>query len=423
MNGRYYVRPKGHKKHDESGESRFVWPLDPGDSKTVHSDVGWNLAPIPGATPAVLDLVHLAAGAYMADRSTPRGQRFSRQIALRIAFHATDLWTDDLLADTQDLLGWLTGDEWTLTAAPTPGVDIPDTLQATASTEPVSLLSGGLDSYLGAIRLLEQDTHPLFVGHKDLSTAIRAAQRRINTWLAQSYAPTPSYTRIGLTQAIKRREPSSRSRSLLFLSLGVAVAASNRSDTLIVPENGYTGINLPLRPNRGGALSTRSTHPETFRRVNNLLSALDIGVSIINPFEWMTKGEAMSEIRDLDPPDGWIDAAAATLSCGKLGGNWFSGSPNLNCGLCVPCLVRRATFIAADIPDGTEYLHEALTGAHLDDLINARRGDIEAVKYAVEAGVDPDAIDSGTWPLDYDLDRAEDLVQRGLSELGLLNLP
>jgi hypothetical protein len=153
------------------------------------------------------------------------------------------------------------------------------------------------------------------------------------------------------------------------------------------------------------------------------LSALDIDISITNPFEWMTKGEAMSHINSLNPPNGWLDIAAATLSCGKLGGNWFSGSPNLNCGLCVPCLVRRGTFLAADIPDGTEYLHGTLTGAHLDDLISARRGDIEAVKYAVEAGVDPDAIAPGTWPLAYDLDQAEDLVQRGINELGLLELP
>jgi 7-cyano-7-deazaguanine synthase in queuosine biosynthesis len=423
MSARYYVRPKGYKAHDESGESRFVWPLDAGDSKTVRTDIGWTLAPIPGAIPAVLDLVHLAAGAYMADRSTRRGQRFSREISLRVAFYASELWTVDLLAQTQDLLGWLTGDEWTLSVAPAPGIEIPEALGASRSTEPVSLLSGGLDSYLGAIQLLEQGTHPLFVGHKDLSTAIRSAQQRVSTWLGQSYAPTPSYTRIGLTQAIRRKEPSSRSRSLLFLSLGVAVATSNNSGTLVVPENGYTGINLPLRPNRGGALSTRSTHPETFRRVSNLLSALDIDISITNPFEWMTKGEAMSYINSLNPPSGWLDIAAATLSCGKLGGNWFSGSPNLNCGLCVPCLVRRATFLAADIPDGTEYLHEALTGAHLDDLISARRGDIEAVKYAVEAGVDPDAIDAGTWPLDYDLDQAEDLDQRGINELGLLELP
>jgi len=209
----------------------------------------------------------------------------------------------------------------------------------------------------------------------------------------------------------------------MFLSLGIAVASSIGTKSLIVPENGYTGINLPLRPNRGGALSTRSTHPETFRRVAEILARLNINVTISNPFEWMTKGEAMASVHELRPPTGWKGAAAATLSCSKLGGNWFAGSPNLNCGLCVPCMVRRATFIKAKVADDTQYLFQAISGTHLSDLINARRGDIEAVRYAIEAGVDVDAIDSGTWPADYDLDRVESLVQRGLDELALLELP
>ena len=86
-------------------------------------------------------------------------------------------------------------------------------------------------------------------------------------------------------------------------------------------------------------------------------------------------------------------------------------------------MVRRAAFLAANVPDQTDYLCNTLTGINLQDLIDARRGDIEAVRYAVEAGVDSSAIDAGTWPLDYDLDRTEHLVQRGLDELGLLDLP
>jgi hypothetical protein len=85
--------------------------------------------------------------------------------------------------------------------------------------------------------------------------------------------------------------------------------------------------------------------------------------------------------------------------------------------------VRRATFVKAHVPDNTPYLFQAISGTHLSDLIDARRGDIEAVRYAIEAGVDVNAIDSGTWPPDYDLDRVEDLVQRGLDELALLELP
>jgi 7-cyano-7-deazaguanine synthase in queuosine biosynthesis len=420
--GAYFVRAQGNKGADVDGYATFKWPSKPGHTKSVVSDLAWNLAPLQSVTREVADLVHIAAGAYMADRSTKRGVRFSRDIALQVAVLAPDAWTDELLDSAADLLGWLTGDNWNLTVTAAPKVDFEETFEV-ADGSPVSLLSGGLDSYLGAIQLLKADTTPTFVGHKDTATSIRGAQTAVGTWLAQSFAPAPSYTRLQLAQAIRRHEPSSRSRAFMFLSLGVAVASSIGSKSLIVPENGYTGINLPLRPNRGGALSTRSTHPETFRRVAEILAGLNIDVTVTNPFEWMTKGEAMESVRDVHPPAGWEGTAAKTLSCGKLGGNWFAGSPNLNCGLCVPCMVRRATFVRANVVDNTQYLFQAISGTHLSDLIDARRGDIEAVRYAIEAGVDVDAIDSGTWPPDYDLDRVEDLVQRGLNELALLELP
>lgn len=420
--GTFIVRAEGHTGIDPSGYTPLIWPSKPGTTGSVTSDLAWDLAQLGCPGFEVVDLVHIAAGAYMADRSTPRGTRFSRNMTLRVSVLAPDVWTSDLLDKTAALLGWLTGDTWTLTTVAAEESALVSTLDID-DDNPVSLLSGGLDSFLGAIHMKRSGLTPRFVGHKDTATSIRGAQSAVWTWLTDSFQPATSYTRIALTQSLRRREPSSRSRAFLFLSLGVASAASTGSKKLVIPENGYTGINLPLRPNRGGALSTRSTHPETYRRVAEILDRLKIDVSISNPFEWMTKGEAMSSVRELDPPEGWIDAAALTLSCSKLGGNWFAGSPNLNCGLCVPCMVRRATFLGSDLPDGTEYLFSSISGTNLSDLIAARRGDIEAVKYAIEARVDPDAIDSGTWPATYDLDRAENLVQRGLDELALLDLP
>lgn len=418
----YFLRAQGSKGLDIDGYATLKWPLKPGHTKSVASGLAWNLAPLQNISPAVADLVHIAAGAYIADRNTARGARFSRDIALKVAVLAPDLWTADLLDMTADLLGWLTGDSWNLTVTAGPEADFEETLKIEGSG-PASLLSGGLDSYLGAISLLQSGATPSFVGHKDTATSIRGAQTAVWAWLAKSFTSALSYSRFELRQASPRQEASSRSRSFMFLSLGIAVACSTGTKSLIVPENGYTGINLPLRPNRGGALSTRSTHPETFRRVSEMLARLNINVAISNPFEWMTKGEAMESVRDLHPPTGWQETAAATLSCSKLGGNWFAGSPNLNCGLCVPCMVRRATFIRAKVVDDTRYLFQEVSGTHLNDLIKARRGDIEAVRYAIEAGVDVDAIDSGSWPADYDLDRVESLVQRGLDELALLELP
>lgn len=419
----HFLRPQGAKGLNLDGYTTLRWPTTPGTTKSVTSDIAWNLAPLQGVSAEAADLVHIAAGAYMADRKTPRGVRFSRDLALRVAVLAPDRWTDELLDTTAELLAWLTGDTWELSVTAAPDADLPDAFPAERSAEPVSLLSGGLDSFLGAIQLLQAGAHPTFVGHKDTATAIRAAQSAVWGWLARTYTPAPSYTRIALSQAGSRREPSSRSRALMFMSLGVAVAVSTGSTSLVVPENGYTSINLPLRPNRGGALSTRSTHPYTFRRVAEMLEALGIDVTITNPYEWMTKGEAMESVVAATPPEGWEQVAKLTLSCSKLGGNWYGGSPNLNCGLCVPCMVRRATFSKANVQDSTQYVFQNIGGQNLQDLLDARRGDIEAVKYAIEAGVDPNSIDAGTWPPDYNLDRAEGLVQRGVDELALLSLP
>lgn len=374
-------------------------------------------------TPQVADLVHVAAGAYMADRSTRRGIRFRRDLALKVTVLAPAMWSEDLLHAVAQLLGWMTGDVWDISVTPAPDTYLADTISTSRTSGPVSLLSGGLDSFLGAIHLLQSGQRPLFLGHKATATSVRHAQTGAIGWLQQSFTPLPPYSRFALSQAAPRVEPSSRSRSLMFLSLGIAATVSSGSTSLVVPENGYTGINLPLRPNRGGALSTRSTHPETFHRVAHILDALDIGVTISNPFEWMTKGEVLALVADASPPHGWKEAAALTLSCSKLNGNWFGSSPNYNCGLCVPCMVRRATFLKAGITDETTYVLECVTGQQLEDLIDARRGDIEAVKYAIAAGVGSDAIDAGTWPPGYDLDRAEALVQRGLDELSLLTLP
>jgi hypothetical protein len=421
--GAFFIQPAASAPATADGFTTLEWPVEGSATPTVVSDLAWNLAPLHAVPPQAADLVHLAAGAYMADRSTPRGVRFSRDLMLKVAVLSPDLWNQDVLQAAAELLAWLTGDTWLVSMTPAPDTAFPGPAAESEPGRPVSLLSGGLDSYLGAIDLLQGGQRPLFVAHKDPPTSVRHAQAAVGAWLSRSFDPAPSYSRFALSQARSRAEPSSRSRSLMFFSLGIAAASSSGSTALIVPENGYTSINLPLRPNRGGALSTRSTHPQTFHQLAQILDALAIKVKVSNPFGWMTKGEMMTTVAAASPPRDWADTAALTLSCSKLDGNWYGASPNLNCGLCVPCMVRRATFLKAGVPDKTAYVSESAEGQELQSLIAARRGDIEAVKYAIDAGVDPGAIDAGTWPPGYDVDRAEALVQRGLDELALLELP
>ena len=207
------------------------------------------------------------------------------------------------------------------------------------------------------------------------------------------------------------------------MALATIAAAAAHSQIAYVPENGYTSLNIPLHPNRGGALSTRSTHPTTLVRVNDLLAALELTVQITNPCADLTKGELMAHVAAQSPPAGWEKVAAATISCGKLDGRTFEGgNPNLNCGLCYPCVVRRGAFLASGVTDETVYLSDTLTGDSRTQLLAKRRSDREAIAYAVEHGPDDDLIDASTWPDEYDLDQASDLVRRGLAELSAVPL-
>lgn len=130
----HLVRPKGAAEITAAGYTVLEWPSRPkGATSTVISDLAWNLVPLPATTARVADLVHVTAGAYMADRNTARGVRFSRDLALRVAVLDPDAWSDDVLDVVADLLGWLTGDVWDVTITPRRGLSCRTAGQAKAT--------------------------------------------------------------------------------------------------------------------------------------------------------------------------------------------------------------------------------------------------------------------------------------------------
>lgn len=415
----FYVSGAGSSNQSPIDHHRLEWPTAAGATDTVKSAIGWWLPTLGQVPSEAIDLVRIAGGAYLADRLSGRPSAFTRRLNLTVEIADPKPWEGEAVNQLAQLLFWLTGDTWDLQLIQDPTPRAP-AAKAADGVEAVALLSGGLDSYLGSLHLLStQGESPLFVGHYDRATAVRRAQNTVHSWLQENYAPPPSYTQIEFTQAADKKESSSRSRSLLFVALGAAIAASRRASTLFVPENGFTSLNLPLHPNRAGALSTRSTHPETFYRVNTLLQTLGLPITVTNPFSAYTKGEEMRLVADRQPPTGWDRVAGLTVSCSKLDGARIKGgNPTLNCGLCYACATRRGAFIAAGVPDTTIYLSDQLSGDARLELLERRYSDRAAMIYARARGVDDDAIDAGTWPPGADLDEVSDLARRGLAELG-----
>jgi hypothetical protein len=208
------------------------------------------------------------------------------------------------------------------------------------------------------------------------------------------------------------------------MAMAVAVASGHNAIRILVPENGFTSINPPLEPSRGGPLTTRSTHPWTFYTLQLLLDALPLdGITVSNPYAAVTKGDLVAAALRPNSTDD-LNLAAATLSCAKPNaGRLPGGNANLNCGLCIACLVRRGAIAAAQRPDNTVYLVNTLTGATRERLLRLRRHDIAAWTYATSAGFDEyRVIASGLWPPHTDFDAILALCDRGLEELARVTI-
>ena len=184
----------------------------------------------------------------------------------------------------------------------------------------VCLFSGGLDSLVGAIDWLE--TRPMNLWSSS-ATTIRASEDRSMTKKPSSAsfvkAIAPDFLRCWLESGriLADLEITMRSRSLLFIALGVFVAHSLGDDTpLLIPENGTMALNPPLTPSRRGSCSTRTAHPYYLKRLQQLLDGLGLKHRLENPLLGKTKGEVASECRNADLLK---SAAMESVSCAKRG--------------------------------------------------------------------------------------------------------
>ncbi len=408
-----------------SGATPLAWERVAGSTTSVNATIGWDLHELGGVSSAAGDLLRIAAAAFLADRLTTRGLGFTRSIRISVHVVELQLWSTAVLAKVEHLLRWLTGDDWKIRVVREQAIQRPPELPLAAdSVDEVTLLSGGLDSFCGAVDRLQDGKARLFIGHTDGASAVQHAQQEVRQYIMaflRPHGPSAAYQTVTLSQVGDKKEASTRSRSLLFMSLATAAASARSCGRVVVPENGYTSANLPLNTARGGALSTRSTHPTTFLRLNDILTEVGIEVRISNPYQGLTKGEfvALAASHSLVR---FEEAVGRTLSCGKLDGTYYKGgNPNYACGLCVPCIVRRSSILAGGIQDYTPYLVDTLEGDALLKLRVNRKSDVDAVREATQQNVDDtDIMSIGPWPDDINLDDVVSLCNRGHRELRIV---
>lgn len=324
----------------------------------------------------VWDFLVIALSVAAADqgclrKTSPDG--WTREIQLEVSVIDHEFWG----ARTplfNDVLRFLTGDIWQLTFVPG-GVQPPTQLRFTDRRlrgDCVCLLSGGVDSLIGAIDEVASGKCPVLVSQKSRGDA--SLQRLFAKTIGEDLS------HLQLSHAIRppgEAERSQRARSLVFVAYGVLAAsvlpkyAQRDNVDLFVPENGFISLNIPLTPLRVGSLSTRTTHPFFIEQLQQILFDVGINVRLVNPYQFNTKGEMLADCSDQSR---LLELVFDSTSCSR-----FSRFNYEHCGRCVPCLVRRSAFLRWGHKDETIYRFDDLS---IPDTQHLGFDDVRSIAFA-----------------------------------------
>ena len=385
----------------ENDQDRYTFPDNPQED-TLDFTVGHQSGVVQSNARALLqqsnlvpsqttgDLLDFAVAIYSVDQVISRKQYgyqgWSRHIRVHFPVHDITPW-NNIKSGLEEMLSFLSGDKWEVLfrpraqVLPVQGVIDPNPQGITT----VSLLSGGLDSFISAIDLLGGSQKVAFVSHykkgseSPKQTALYSALQSKygqNVFIKYQFYVQPNQRHQKAT-----KEDSSRARSFLFLVLGITVANILGDNVdLVVPENGLISLNVPLTQTRLSSHSTRTTHPFYFKKFLEVLLGLGIRNQLSNPYQFKTKGEMMLDC--LDRPF-LQQNYAETLSCSHPDTSRFvrGTRPGIHCGYCVPCIIRQAAENAAGGVH-TTYAHQIKTSP---PSASTRKGrDLRAFKMAIE---------------------------------------
>ncbi len=368
-------------------------------------------------SPRAWDLLSIALSVVTADYGERRDRSpdgWTREFELDIAVADAGFWNNQANALTE-ALAFLTTDRWQLRFHHGGVLPVPPRVAVRPKENCIVLLSGGLDSLVGAIVLASGGKKRFAV-----SQIVRGdADKQVD--FAALIGGGLSHLQLNHNaQAPGDEEPSQRARSLVFLAFGTLAATAlhryhdGEDVPLYVCENGFIAVNPPLTGARLGSLSTRTAHPEFLSRLQAIIAAAGLRVQIQTPYRTKTKGEML---RDCANQTLLKTEAVRSTSCGR-----FLRFNYRHCGRCVPCQVRRAAFIAWGVQDTTPYVYGPLGR---NDGDHAAFDDVRSVALALAktgtAGIDTWLGSALSYPSIHDRAELKAMIQRGLDELRALH--
>lgn len=315
----------------------------------------------PNISKEMLDLLDIGILVYLVDEMADRSisaDYWSRKLNCLIPVLNPAKWHDSeqIIRET---LKVLSGDSWDfqwLQLKKSPALrSHRQALPKNCNT--VCLFSGGIDSLLGALQLLDAGRNVLLVGHQaDGQTA--SAQSALADMLKKLYPGMVHLVQCRVSRTLRHNpnfalpskiEISHRTRSFLFLTLGVAIAAKYGFKEMYMPENGLMALNIPLQKSRIGSLSTRTAHPVfVMKFIQAVLGVSGYSVLIKNPFLTMSKTDMLSNL-----PSAIHPLIKRSISCARPAR--YNNLKVRHCGYCVPCVHRRIALMEANLDSAKDY--------------------------------------------------------------------
>lgn len=381
----HIIACNGIKLKEYEGDFRYLelQHLEGSKEQNVNLHLNTFVTKIYKLNSRLKDLLEIAGYVFAADRKTYRGKSddleyhsWSRVFNFHIKVRDLDFWNRKEIQELlENALVFMSGDhsyKFNFYQAeedfPTSIFDNEKFEVQTPEKLKVALYSGGIDSLAGAIEALETtDSEICLVSHQSGQPGTIMTQRVIFEQLKSLYSDRCNHYKFhcGL-HGIKSKDETQRTRSFLYCSTAFAIAKTYKQDCIYVYENGITSLNFSETQDLMNARSSRTTHPQTLSRLEELFKAIaEEDFHIHNPFLFKTKTEVAEVIKTHSKLDVFDTSVSCSVTRNKERGN-------THCGKCSQCIDRRFAVYAAGIEkydDNGLYHFDFLQDDLIDDDI------------------------------------------------------
>ena len=320
-----------------------------------------------------LDLLYISMAVFAADRLSLRDNAsdgWSREFSIYIPVLEYDLW-EKAKPILEEMLNFLSGDSWSFCFRKRIETDNEKTQyekwkkikSPVKDYDQICMFSGGLDSFIGAINQLEQGQgNTLFISHYGGGKGTKEYQDVLKSKFIEKYSLEERDFHQYYAKVVAGIEDTTRTRSFMFFSHALAVASCLRKPIqLIIPENGFISLNIPSTFSRIGTSSTRTTHPHYMYLFQQLLNTIDLQVTLVNPYQFKTKGEMLVECQNQEFLQ---ENLTNTMSCSHPdNGRMLKEKEARHCGYCLPCVIRQAAIKKARMIDNSSYRDNHFNGS------------------------------------------------------------